>query len=1222
MFGKVASFELRYQLKSPVLWIVFLLFFLLTFLAVTNDNVQIGGGGNVNANSPFAIIQTIAIMSIFAQFAVVAFVANVIIRDTETGFGPILHATRINKFDYLFGRFVGAFIVSMIVPVSVPLAMMIGSFMPWLDPETLGPFVPWHYVYGFLVAGVPTLFLCACLFFTLATVTRSMMGSYIGLIVFIVLYVVLSNIFNRPEFEDLVTILEPYGIGAIFQETRYWTAAERNANLPPIAGEWLINRAIWMSVAVASLIAAFFLFSFSTKGSKASRKQARLAAQSAETDSYIATAGHAARRSFTGGASLAQTMARARFEFGYVLTGPAFIVLLIVGLLNAYGGLWFADSLGGNITVYPVTMLMARALTGAFTLFPIIIATYYAGELVWRDREKRMHEIIDTTPAADWTFVTPKVLALFAVLTACIAVSVVAGVAVQALKGFGDFNIGQYLFWYAIPTLLGCFTISALAVFAQVVTPHKFLGWGVMLLYLVSTLVLSSLGFDHNLYLYGATPNMPLSEMNEHSHYWIGVFWFQLYWSIFAVFLIVMAYVLWRRGADTRLIPQLQRAPRRLAGMAGVFAAVLLVSFAGVGGWIYYNTNVLNDYRSNIAGERYLADMERALLQYEDAPQPKVTDVVLNVQIFPRELRAVTTGSYTVENRTGAPLSEVHLMWPQQLDLDSVEIDGATLAQDFAEEEQGFPFQIWRFSTPMQPNERREIRFTTRFEAPGFTNGGGPIPVNHNGTFMNDRMLAPVLGFDRGGLLQDRSRRRKYGLEPDLRMPRLEDEAARQFNYLRHDADWVNADITVTTDEGQVPIAPGYEVSNETANGRVTARFRTDVPIMHFFSIQSAAYSVARDRWNDVELAVYYDPHHGYNVERMMRAMKTSFDVFSREFSPYQFRQMRILEFPAYATFAQAFAGTVPYSEGIGFIARYDDATAERETEKVDYVTYVTAHEVAHQWWAHQLIGSDQQGSTMLSETFASYSALLVMEEIYGPDQVRRFLRQELDNYLRSRGGEVIEELPLMRVENQGYIHYRKGGVAMYFLRNEIGEEPVNRAMQRLLQEFGFRGAPYPRSSDYVRILREEVGENPAHQALITDVFERITLYDARVVEASRTQRADGRWDVTMVVEARKLYADGEGAETEAPLDEQFEIGLFTAEPGQGAFDSGDVILFERRPIRSGRQTITLTVDREPRFAGVDPYNKRIDRDSDDNVQPITAATSANRGGGAAGGAR
>src|SRR5262245_14836102 len=109
MFAKIASFELRSQLKSPVLWITFLIFFLLSFLATTNDNVPIGSVGNANINSPYAIAQTIAVMAVFAQFAVVAFAANVVVRDIETGFGPIIQATRMRKFDYLFGRFTGAF---------------------------------------------------------------------------------------------------------------------------------------------------------------------------------------------------------------------------------------------------------------------------------------------------------------------------------------------------------------------------------------------------------------------------------------------------------------------------------------------------------------------------------------------------------------------------------------------------------------------------------------------------------------------------------------------------------------------------------------------------------------------------------------------------------------------------------------------------------------------------------------------------------------------------------------------------------------------------------------------------------------------------------------------------------------------------------------------------------------------------------------------------------
>ena len=143
-------------------------------------------------------------------------------------------------------------------------------------------------------------------------------------------------------------------------------------------------------------------------------------------------------------------------------------------------------------------------------------------------------------------------------------------------------------------------------------------------------------------------------------------------------------------------------------------------------------------------------------------------------------------------------------------------------------------------------------------------------------------------------------------------------------------------------------------------------------------------------------------------------------------------------------------------------------------------MTYVTAHELGHQYWAHQVIGADMQGGTMLSETLAQYSALMVMKHIYGEDKIRRFLQFELDNYLRSRGQEGIEELPLARVENQRYIHYRKGSLAMYLLQERLGEAAVNRALRGLLARYRFQGAPYPRSLDLIQLLRAGGDDTPS----------------------------------------------------------------------------------------------------------------------------------------------
>jgi hypothetical protein len=717
-----------------------------------------------------------------------------------------------------------------------------------------------------------------------------------------------------------------------------------------------------------------------------------------------------------------------------------------------------------------------------------------------------------------------------------------------------------------------------------------------MLLVIVSQSVLGPLGYEHNLYQYAAGPPIPLSDMNGQGHFAADRLWFRAYWGAWAVLFVVLSNALWRRGHSGTLRMRLRALPRRLSGRAGWIAAAATMALATLGGYIFYNTNVLNEYRTQLDDERRLAEYEKALLGFETVPQPRIVDVQLNVEILPRQRRVATTGRYTLENRQPVALREIHVRWAPDTDLQRLDLADARLRKEFA----GFNYRVYDLEPPIAPGARAEMRFATVRRQRGFLNARNQVDIVGNGTFLNNMLVAPFLGFGRETLLQDRAKRRKYGLPQELRPPKLEDESARANHYLRRDSDWVTADITVSTDADQQAIAPGERVSETVTDGRRVVRYRTSAPIMHFFSIQSAAYAVKHDRWNDVELSVYYHPSHAYNVDRMIAAMKHSLDYFTANFSPFQFHQLRVLEFPAYRTFAQAFAATIPYSEGIGFIANTEDP------EKIDLVTYVTAHEVGHQWWAHQVMSGEMQGMTVLVETLAQYSALMVMEHLYGPDQIRKFLKFELDQYLRSRGGELIEELPLERVENQPYIHYQKGSLVMYLLKDIVGEEAVNRALRALLGEFAFKASPYPTSRDLLRHVRAEAG--PEHQQLITDLFENITVYDVKLTGARKQVRPDGSWDVALEIDARKLYADGEGKESEATLDEPFDIGVFTAEPGKRDFNQEAVLLFERRPIRSGRQTLSLVTTREPTFAGVDPYNKRVDRNSEDNVRAIDRA--------------
>lgn len=1207
MLRSVAAFEARYQLRAPLFAIGFALFFLLTFGSTTVDTIQIGARGNVNVNSPYAIAQTVAIMTLFALFVATAFVSNVIVRDDETGFAPILRATRISKRDYLVGRFSGAFLVAFLVVASVPLAILVGSWMPWLDADKVGPFVPLHYIYALFVFAFPALLVMSAFFFALATLTRSMMWTYVGLVAFLVLFIASRVLLRDPAYDTIASLTDPMGFSALSRITRYWTAADRNTLLPPLEGLMLYNRILWLSLGAVFFGIAYWRFRFDAPGRKATKAAAGTGAEPAAPAPQAMQAIPAA----APGAATAwrQLAALTRFDMAFVFKSPAFFVLLAIGAFNAYGGLASVATQQG-IDYFPVTRAMVDALAGSFTIVPIIIAIYYAGELVWRDHDRRTHEIVGATAAPDWAFVLPKVLAITLVLVSTYLVAVLVGVLFQLAHGYTRLELANYFKWFVAPGAVVTFLLAALAVFVQVVVPHKFFGWAVMLIYVVSSIALSSAGFEHNLYNYAAASPVPLSDMNGAGRFWVGQAWFLFYWVALAVVMLVLSHVLWRRGTESRFKPRFVRGLRRLRGAPGAVAGLGLVAFCASGAFIYYNTNVLNHYRTAPGREAFAAEYEKALLPYEKVPQPRITSTKLALDLYPKEARAESSGEMLLENRSGQPIDAIHVRWRPnyRLAIRTLEVDGGTLEKDFGD----FYYRIYKLATPMQPGETRTLRFAATLAEKGFPNSAPLTRIVENGSFIDNTEVAPILGMDRTMLLQDRAKRRKYGLPPELRPPKLEDMTAVGNHYLRHDSDWIDAEITFTTDADQVPIAPGRTLSDTTTGNRRTLKTKTEAPILPGFSMQSGRYKVREETWTPkgggepVTLAVYYHPAHEHNVQLMLDSGRAGLDVFTEKFSPYQFRHYRVIEFPAYETFAQAFAGTIPYSEAIGFIQNHPKDPVAGD-EKIDLVTYVNAHELGHQWWAHQVIGADKQGMTMLSETFAQYSAMLVMEKLYGPEMARKFLKYELDSYLRNRGGEVVEELPSVRVENQGYIHYRKGTLVMYWLKEMVGEETVNRALRRLIAKYAFKPAPYPSSSEFVQMLREEAG--PQHDALITDLFEKITLYDMKARDATAKKRADGRYEVAFTIDGKKLYADGQGKETEAPMSETFEIGVFTAQPGKKGFSKASVQHFEKRVLASGETRVTLVVDGEPKWVGVDPYNKRIDRNSDDNLTPVKVAS-------------
>ncbi len=1197
MVFTIARFEVRQRLRRISTYIYFLVFFALSVLfccmaggAIPGSTVDFGTGGKIWLNSPYALNIIVMYVTFLGIVVTAAIAGQATYQDTDSHSTELFFTVPITKFDYLAGRFLGALAVQLLIFSSVGFGAYVGMRLPWLDPSRLGPTNGLAYLQPYLILVLPNLVLTTAIFFGLAVLWKKMLPVYAGSVILLISYFAAAQLSTDLTVNNLTSLLDPFGANAVDRVTQYWSPFQRNTQLIPLTGILVWNRLLWLGV--GSLVLAFTYAKF-TLSHASQRGKPKAKAEEGEPTFVPTTHAPVVHPVFSSGASLRHFVSLTRIHFTETVKNVFFVVLAAAG-----GG--FAILVASNITspfsshTYPVTYQMLQGATGGSFVFVLAIITFYAGELVWQERDAGLSQIVDALPVERWVLFSSKLAALMLVQIILVLITFTSGLFVQVIHGYHRFELGLYLTDLVGIRLVQFWILCVLAFFIHTLVNQKYLGHFVMVLYYVAAIALPGLGFEHRLYLFAQSPGYIYSDMNGYGPFAAPLFWFHLYWAIAAVALAIVTNALWVRGveSDSRIRFQLARARISDPALAGLATCAVLV--VGVGGYIFYNTNILNRYSTTYAIDEGRAQYEKKYRQYKELPQPKITDINTQIDLDPANRAVEMRGTMMLENKTSSNIDRIAFT-VLPIDLAPVppphpEIKKLSLAggQTPIIEDKALGFYLYRLPTPLPPHGHIAFDYIVGYRNVGFVNSNPNLDLVHNGTFLNDR-YAPFIGYAPDIELTDDSTRHKHGLDKAKRMPKLEDVAARNENGISSEADWIKLESTVSTSPDQIAIMPGYLQKEWVENGRRYFHYKMDAPILNLYSMQSARYSVRRDRWHDVTLEIYYHAGHEFDLARMMDSLKASLEYCSANFSPFQFHQLRIIEFPRYGTFAESFANTIPFSEAIGFITFVDPKTVDQ----IDIPFYVTSHETAHQWWAHQVMSANVEGGTSIVETLAQYTALMVMKHRYGPDSMKKFLHYELDNYLRGRAQERNEEPPLYRVDaNQGYIHYAKGSMVMYALQDYIGEDNVNKALAEFVQAFAFKGPPYPTSLDLIAYLQKYTP--PEFQYLYDDLWKNITLYDNRAKSATYVRQADGMYLVDLVVQARKAQADSKGQEHSVPLHDYIDIGVQDA--------AGKFLYLQRQKIENEETEFKLTVDTLPAQAGIDPIDKLIDRNPDDNV--------------------
>ncbi|MGC1515559.1 MAG: M1 family aminopeptidase [Maribacter sp.] len=1196
---EIFLFELKYRLQRPATYIyVFIMFLIPLLLAVFDKSITAQ-----YTNSPNAIVGILGGMSIIALFLYAAVMGVPIFRDEEHKTAQTYFTFPIAEKSYVLGRFWGSFTIVTFMNVAAVMGAMIGftvgALLDRADYGTYTDFNFWSYFLPFVYLLTFNAFFIGSLFFSLMTFFKRMPILYLGGIVILLATILSGQLLTSLDTEWLSVYVDPFGESAHGYLTKYWSVNELNTTQLSLSGKFMLNRMLWLGIAL--VIFLFTLFKFSYKGFLTSKKKK---AVKEDIEDYEPSGITAIAQNFTKKFQRENLWSLSKIEFLSIVKETVFMVLLVIGILIAGFVAYQSNQLYGTPSL-PLTRYMVQQIAGGISLFSTIILIIYAGEAVHRTRQNKTFEFYDALPVSNETLYLSKIISLTGVAIVLTLMSILVGILYQTIFGYFNYEIGMYLTYNFAMVFPSYVMTLLLAFFIHVLVNNKFLGHFIVVIIYVGLPLLLNLAFktSNPLLLFGDTTGSFLSDLSGFGHYLVGNFWLNLYWILLTCMLAAIGKIFWNRGFFSSAKERLKLAKRRFTGKTVAYTLFFVLAFASVAAYSYYNIKVLNTIEDGDHSDKVAADAEKAYGKYMDKPHIQVIDLKANIDIYPNQRKADAQGVFKVINPSEVPIDTIlmEIKFPiADTKISKVSYNGKELRPVLSDTV--YRLFLYKLPKPLQAKDTADLVIETKVRTHGFSNDT-ETAILGNGTFFRDAIF-PTFHFER--TLSENGVRKKYGLEElDFLYPPRTDSVALKKNLFNEDSNYMTFEATISTSNDQVAIAPGTLIKKWEEGDRSYYHYKLEDKTDYFFNFVSAAYDVEKDSWTapsgkKVAIEIYHSPKHKRNLEYFSKGIKISLDYNSKHYFEYPYSVIRIIEFPAYSNFAQSFATTIPYSEDFGFVADFSKA------EDFNYAFRVTSHEVAHQWWGHIVTPSKTSGANIISETLAEYVSLMTMKQEYGENGIKSFLKNSLDDYLSSRQFSAKPERSLMDVETGQYIWYEKGSMVMYDLQDVMGERTVNKALRTFLEEFKyFEKGYYPTSEDLYNAIYTVTPDSLKYK--VDDGFKEIVLYENRVMNAKTKALDTGNWETTFTVNSKKIYYDNTGKEKS--VDEKknlVDIGLF----GEDVVNEDGVtiknpLVFNLKWLSPGDNTFKLTTKEKPLKAGIDPYNKLIDRNSDDNLMVV-----------------
>ncbi|MBE7510433.1 MAG: hypothetical protein HS118_09585 [Bacteroidia bacterium] len=1177
MFSYIFKYEIKYWLKNPSIYIYGLIAFLFGLLAMAG-NAGVFGNTSSNsirvANSSIALYNLTGLFTKLVLFIIPAIVGNSVFRDYKSNAHHILFSYPIQKSGYLTGKFLSSFLPVVAIAILFLIGCFSGTMLPAANESLITNFRLNTYVSLFIVYLLPNLLLFSTITFGIVLFSRNIYVGFISTVVIIILRELLLRLTAGADVNIVSLLFEPFGDTATHSYTSAWSIKEQNINEIPIEKFIILNRLLWVLVSIMLSLICYFKFSFSQNPiTLSSRKRENTDKNFLKTGGIIKVKLPIVSYKYSLSSHVKQAWFLSVKEYSAIIKTGAFISIIMAGSLFVYVLLSQMNAPYG-VKILPVTWVMLAFPVLFFSLLINFVTFLYAGILINRSRTYRMMQLVDTTAIPNWALALSKFFALVKIQTTLLSIILFIGVLVQVTNGYYQVELAHYLFDLFGIHLIGFVIWAFAALFVQTVFTNSWLGLFMLILIFFGISELQLLGIEKYVFRFNQNPDagfyLQYSDLSGYSHSLKAYFIYKAYWLLFSLFLFCLCLTFWQRGITDSLGVRLSTGIERFRHTLLIPAVSILFIVIATGFWI--NTKETNSSKplTQLQKASIYKEADKKYQKYQYMIQPRIIAVDVAMDIYPELQSFSSTGKYILVNKSNTNIDTLLV----NTSLDVITQFKTNTPSSILLSDKSAGITMLKLNKPMKPGDT----ITLNYEIQNIQNSlfYKNSLVEKNGTYITS-LIYPVIGY-----------------RPNSFTANPEDSIALQNHYRSSDADYIDFKATVSTSNNQIAVAPGYLKKHWVKNGRNYYEYQSISPVTNDYAFVSGNYFITQDKWKDIEIAIYHHKEHAANISHMIKGIKATLDYCETNYSPYQHKQIRIIEYSrSSGDYAQSFSNTIPYSE-IGFIMDID-----KKGERGLNLPFLGAsHELAHQWWGMQAIPADVNGAKMITESMAEYVSLKVLEKEYGKSKALEFLDKSMNTYLRKSNEDEEQELPLIynTGNDKAYIPYQKGVLALNAICHYLGDEKLNTALKNYLTKVYRQKKPYTTSLEIVDFIKKETPDSLKY--LITDLFETVTFYDNKILNAKLTKLTNNLFEIELSLEIKK-YKSENSKKSDMPLNDLVEIGFYSSDSRKLPNE------VKRIRVSKSNNLVKFSIGFKPDKIIIDPFILMIDKNSKDNSKQL-----------------